>query len=235
MKNEIEYSLEKSFKLSNLADLSVNYSELALDSFLKDGTLKEIPFIGTIFSIVKIGLNIRDIIYLKKILRFLFNFSDTPECERNELIEKFDRDAKSSSKFGEYLMILIDNMDNFEKTDLVAKCFKAYLQNKITYTDLLRLNHGISQLLLVNINELTYFYTSDSYYVINESALQNLGNSGFIQSASPYGSLLGMQPSELGEKFMVYALGKNIKLRAAEIKKKNEDKRNKEKNIDSSS
>jgi hypothetical protein len=226
MINEIEASIEKSFRLSNLTDLSSDIGEVALDAFLKDGLLKEIPLVGTILKVAQLGMNIRDVIYLKKILRFIFNFEDTSETERIELIRKFDLDAKASLKFGEYLTTLLENIDSFEKADYVAKAFKAYLLGNIVYTELLRINHGISQLLLVNVKELTAFYEIPKY-VIDESALQNLGNSGFILISSSYGGMLGPTPSLLGEKFLIHILNRNIELRAEDIKKRNEENRNK--------
>jgi hypothetical protein len=85
----------------------------------------------------------------------------------------------------------------------------------------------ISQLLLANLNDLTNFYEIPGYF-INESALQNLGNSGFVLIASAYGGSLGPEPSEIGEKFLINVFGKNIVLKAKKNRERDEAQRNEE-------
>jgi hypothetical protein len=215
MSNEnIENSLAKTVCESSLTDMTADIGEIALDSLLKDGLLKEIPVLGTIINLTKLGITVKDYLYVKKVWRFLYNLKDITAKDRCLMVDKFESDSKYRIKFGEHLALLIDRLDDFEKADFTAKAFKAYLSGKINYTELLKLNHGISYLLITNIQELIKFYDNTDYH-IDEDALQNLGNCGFIQFSLPYGGrMLGAHPSNIGEIFLIYILDKKIVLRA---------------------
>mgnify|MGYP000039925225 FL=1 len=55
-------------------DLGIDYSELALDEFLKNGVLKEIPFVKSVVSFYNIGNSIINRHNTKKILTFFKEF-----------------------------------------------------------------------------------------------------------------------------------------------------------------
>ena len=59
---------------SKTLDLGIDYSELALDEFLKDVVLKEIPFVKSVVSFYNIGNSIIDRHKTKKILTFFKEF-----------------------------------------------------------------------------------------------------------------------------------------------------------------
>lgn len=69
----------QSFELSlfeNAFDMSMDYAELALDTIFENGVLKEIPIVKTIYSIGKMGFNIKDRHLLKEQLVFIQEFKD---------------------------------------------------------------------------------------------------------------------------------------------------------------
>ena len=47
-------------------EVGKEYLELAIDEFLKDGILKDIPVVNTLTSVFKTGKNIRDAYFYKK-------------------------------------------------------------------------------------------------------------------------------------------------------------------------
>ena len=55
-------------------DISIDYSELFLDSFLKDGILKDIPIISSIVGFYNISNSLIDRYKVKKILTFFQEF-----------------------------------------------------------------------------------------------------------------------------------------------------------------
>ncbi|MEQ8551927.1 MAG: hypothetical protein RIC06_00400 [Cyclobacteriaceae bacterium] len=65
MQNEKDLSnaLGKTLRQDNLTNLGVGIGEVLTDSFLDDGTLKEIPILGTLIGIAKTGLSLRDCIF----------------------------------------------------------------------------------------------------------------------------------------------------------------------------
>ena len=75
-----------------IISLLSNYGEVTLDCFMQDGVIKDLPIIGSIFSMVKIGADIRDRIFVEKIKSFIENidrnqkwkekFSNEEECNK---------------------------------------------------------------------------------------------------------------------------------------------------------
>ena len=49
-----------------IASLIADFGEFTLDSFIQDGIIKDLPIVGSAFSIVKIGVDIRDRIFRRK-------------------------------------------------------------------------------------------------------------------------------------------------------------------------
>ena len=50
-----------------IMSLLTDFGEFTLDSFLKDGAIKELPIVGSAFSMVKIGADIRDRIFVENL------------------------------------------------------------------------------------------------------------------------------------------------------------------------
>ena len=69
--NGIELSLINEVVGDNLKDMIIDSAEIALDNFLEDGVLKEIPFFGSLYKGIKAIIGIKENIFAKKIYKFL--------------------------------------------------------------------------------------------------------------------------------------------------------------------
>ena len=58
---------ENSIMKDEIMSLLTDFGEFTLDSFLKDGAIKELPIVGSAFSMVKIGADIRDRIFVENL------------------------------------------------------------------------------------------------------------------------------------------------------------------------
>ena len=63
---------------SNTTDLADKIGEVALDSLLSDGLLKDIPVIGTALSLFKAGNDVAAYFFAKKILAFMSEIETIP-------------------------------------------------------------------------------------------------------------------------------------------------------------
>ena len=116
-------------------DTSIDYAELTLDEILADDTLKEIPIVKTLMSIAKIGLNIKERFFVKKLLTFLRELHlqkiDTQRLE--EFKGKFENEPKFKAKVTEQIMIYNDAFLNIEKSKILAKLFKSHIEGKFDW------------------------------------------------------------------------------------------------------
>lgn len=145
MNKDIEKAIEDSIMTNELSDLSKELGEIALDSILTNGILKDIPFISSINALVKTGFNIRETIFTKKILRFLLELNEVSQKERIEFINNIENDAQLESKVGESIIMIIDKIDSMQKPKLLGRLLAASMQKKITYNQFLKLSAIINR------------------------------------------------------------------------------------------
>ena len=95
-------SLLEQAQKDDLSSIAQDAAELGLDSLLDDGIVKDIPFVGTVMKLVGVGRGVREALFAKKILKFLFRIKDISTERRRAYEQKSER---SSSPFWTSLMI----------------------------------------------------------------------------------------------------------------------------------
>ena len=131
-------SFDETIKDSNLAEINADLYEVLIDSFLKDGIVKDIPIIGTILKLSKFSMSLKEHLFLKKIIYFISELKDISPKDRNKMISELDESKVHRIKVGEKLIYIIDKCEDHVSTEYVAKFFKSFLLNKISYSDFLR-------------------------------------------------------------------------------------------------
>ena len=125
--NIIDSKMIESMKL-NFEKKTINVTEDGIFSIVGDKLLKEIP----ILKYLCIGKNLINIIkeyfFVKKIVDFLNEISTISVEERKIFFEKMQKDQES---FGENVLLIIDRIDSIEKSLIIAKLFKALVEDEI--------------------------------------------------------------------------------------------------------
>ncbi len=145
-------SLEKTLKNTDLQNVSIGLAEVAMDQLIDNGVLKEIPILGSIYGIGKATLQIREILFLKKIIYFLTEIKDIPPFKREQMVEKINSSDKFRTKVGEKLLFIIDRCEDHEKSQIIAKLFKAFINNTIDYSDFLRSSSIVDRIMIEDLN-----------------------------------------------------------------------------------
>jgi len=92
--NELNRALIETIKSPELESLVTDFSEIAVDQLSDiDGVLKDVPIFGSIIKVIKLGFSIKDIVFLKKLSRFLWHLRDVPHGKRAELTQKLEQDS----------------------------------------------------------------------------------------------------------------------------------------------
>ena len=178
IKNEIEQSpLISALTDPAAEDLGANIAELSLDSLLDEGLLKDIPTIGAIVKLFKIGSTIHDKLFLKKVLMFMKGLKDVSVDKRREMIAKIDDSKDYSSKVGEKLLYIIDSCEDAEKSELMGRLFKAYVEEKITYEDFLQTAKVLS---LLSISDFRWLISQKQNYHFDLNKIGEKINTGLF-------------------------------------------------------
>ncbi|MES2594169.1 MAG: hypothetical protein V4662_02480 [Verrucomicrobiota bacterium] len=135
-------------------ELSADILEFSVDQVLDEGILKDIPFVGWIAKGFAIGLTISDRILYHKILRFLLALKSVENTERIEFRNKVDSDPSFRRKVGEHLVVMLDKMDAFDKSYLLAIAFDHFMTEDITHDHFVDLAHIIDRALLADLKTL---------------------------------------------------------------------------------
>lgn len=173
-----EIEIQKSFDFSIKSDLSQivgDLAEITIDQILDNKLLKDIPIVGVFAKLLSIGANIKDKLFLKKILNFLNSIKDVPKEKREEEIKKIDEDKNYKIKVGENLLYIIDSSRNHENSEKVGFLFKAFLKGKISYDDFMEASNVIEK---IDNKRFEYFLEMNGF--IKFSDLKYFLNTGLV-------------------------------------------------------
>ncbi len=148
--SNLSNSLAHTIANSELTAVGTELSEIAIDSLLDDGVLKELPIIGTLTGLWKTGVTIRDALFVRKLLTFLNGLSEISIEDRTKMIASLD-DEKTSEAAGERILSLLDRLDSSGKAKIVGKAFKLYSTGVITKDELWRVSFIVERLPLSDI------------------------------------------------------------------------------------
>lgn len=169
-------SLIDTINSTALPEITKDLAEVALDSILDNGILRDLPIVNTIIGLSKTAVSIRDRFLIQKIASFLRATRPFSEKEREDFSKKIETEPNYRQEVGEHLIVLLDRLDDKRKPEMIAKLFLAYLKDDITYTDFIRFSSIVEKAF---INDLQGFlstlsedfprmrnpYTSRLYYL----------------------------------------------------------------------
>lgn len=135
---KLEDSLSKTIKDSELTTVSKDLIEIGIDAWIENETLKDIPIIGTLTSLIKTSQSVSNYFFLKKIISFISGIKDVSRQEREELIDKIDGDKRYRLKVGEQLLYIIQSCEDHLVTSYLSQIFTAFLKKKIDYSQFLK-------------------------------------------------------------------------------------------------
>ncbi|MDZ4860581.1 MAG: hypothetical protein SGI88_16520 [Candidatus Hydrogenedentes bacterium] len=147
----LEESLVATLARTDLRDTITELSEVGLDALFDDGVARDVPIIGTLFSLASGVMTIRDRLFAKKVLRFLAALDDIPREERQAQIDHMAADPKERRRIGEQLILLLDRLNDMGKPALLAKAFQAFLKDQIERAQFQALANAIDGILPENV------------------------------------------------------------------------------------
>lgn len=185
---------------ADISSITKDLVEAGIDSITKDEFLKNIPVVNTVHSLIKIGTSIREQIFIRKIIKFIFQIREIPLEIRNEYINNLEEKDKRQ-EVGEKILVIIEKIDDIDKAEILGKLFRAHILGKFGPATFLRLSYIISNSYLHDLvllkngfdNEArvaTYYFSQqsyDSFYRIGLASSKIIPDSSSIQQRERYG------------------------------------------------
>lgn len=193
--SQLSNSFSQTLKDSDLQNATIGLAEVFTDSLIEDGIAKNIPIIGTVIGLGKASMGIKEILFLKKIIYFISELKNISASKRYEMIDKIDKSGKFRTKVGEKLLYIIDKCKDYEKSQIIALLFSAFLSEKISYDEFLRASHIVDQVILDDLkwfvrcgweNEVDWKYRDeerDDHLTLDEAG--SIATSGLFELVSP--------------------------------------------------
>ena len=130
-------------KERNFLEAALEAGEAALDLLTDNEAVKAVPVIGTAFKLLKGVDDMRDRALAAKLETFIRDPSLQSDPVREKLRNGISSSEEEAIKVGEMLFLVLDKMTDLEKPRLLARVFRAYLDEVITGADLRRLSHAL--------------------------------------------------------------------------------------------
>lgn len=153
MEKSLSTAFADSLKEESVACIG-EYAEIGLDAVMEDGILKDVPIVSTAITLYKIGNSIKELHNLKKLLIFIneINNGIADEGKRKEYQQKIQSNEKFRNREIEYLLVLIDRYISYDKPQMLAKLYLAYLEMRINWNEFSMYASVIDQLFPVDID-----------------------------------------------------------------------------------
>lgn len=139
--------------------LSESFVELAFDSLLEDGIVKDIPAFSTLLAMLKMPKSWNDFQLRRNIIRFFKPLTNISEIERQTFLSKLENQSKFRVRIGENLLLHLSQVDDIRKPEIIGRIFAYLIKGKIDFSHYEEL---VTALKKVNVNyfkELILFYS----------------------------------------------------------------------------
>jgi len=116
-------------------ELGQEYGEIALDSFVDNDVLREIPIVKTVVGIGKGLVAVKNIYFAKKLLAFLekFHTGNLPEDKLDDFKFKLNDDETYRQKVVEHVVVYNERFVSIKKSEVLANLFLAHLNGKFDW------------------------------------------------------------------------------------------------------
>jgi hypothetical protein len=126
-----------------LVDTETDWLDATIE-IIGHSVVKELPLVRTAVAIIRAKNLLSEKIAYKKLERFFLKYDEVAKDEKSDLLNKLHNDTEAKKEIGEKLVVLIDSYNDFEKPEILAVVFVAYLNDKITLDEFMRMGEGIS-------------------------------------------------------------------------------------------
>lgn len=119
--------IEVSIFNNNLKKILEDVGEALFDTLFEDGLLKEIPIVGTTIGLYKTGKSFKLRNYIKKILKFLNELKEITPEERENFLNKINKNPKEKKDLFERSLYILEKIDDSYKVEIIGRLFSNYV------------------------------------------------------------------------------------------------------------
>lgn len=187
-------------------DLVIDYSELTIDGLLNEaisgyeGIFESIPIVKTAVGVYSAYKGFSSFHFVKKLVSFVQKVNErvASEDEAKWFRDRFSGSDKDQYRYVEYLITMIDRYVGYDKPQMLAKLFIAFLDECISWEELVCYAEALEKLLPGDFSVLA---NSDVYrqeVVATPSAVLRLVGLGLMVETSRPSAFVPRQNGNVG-------------------------------------
>lgn len=148
----------------SLTEIGVDTVESVVQLVLDDPIFSSLPILGTTYKLGKIAYTIPNILFCRKVERYLHTLNKkTTSQEREKYAEELRKDKNKADALYERFLLRIEKFDDIDKPGIYAKIFACYLKDKITKDDCEQLGYALSVSSIQNLYKFSRSFLSQQY------------------------------------------------------------------------
>ena len=185
--DKLTEDFEKSL-FNNSKEILGEYIELGIDSFINDGILKDIPIVNSIVAVLKIGKNIHDRNLLRQTLTFIneFNSGNISKDKLNAYKSTIENNPKKCEEELGRILILLNSYVDKEKSVMLAKLYKSYVGQDITWSEFCEYSEIINRIFIQDLEILNDIYHGEIDETTNRTdmyRIERINSLGIIETS----------------------------------------------------
>lgn len=174
--------------LSDLAPVARDWAEIGIDTLIENDDLKSIPVIGTAVVLLNGGQNVRQRMYIRKMVQFLANIEKASAEEREYFVQTTLSSARERDRFSELVVHLVDSAESVRRADLYGNIMLDHVKGNLDYEVAIRLCLMCEKTMMEDLVEMPTFNTAEN---VNNLLADALYRSGFLEFAGIDGGTFG--------------------------------------------
>lgn len=173
------------------SEIAQDYVELGIDSIVDNEVIKNIPIVKSLVSAGKIINSIYERNLAKNLLIFLneLNSGNIDKEKLNKHINVLKNPKQSEKELGRFLIILNQTIDN-EKAVLYGKIYKAFINQKIAWDEVIEYTEIVSRLFIQDLEVLKDLFDNKTIIVKDRSSIFKIDRLYAL-------GIVGFKPKEL--------------------------------------
>lgn len=146
--------------------------------------ISKVPLVSTVVSLYHLSTNIKDCYMYKKLLKFIdkINSKDVTQEEIDNHLAKYNHNTQREL---EYIIVIIDRLQEIEQSDLLGKLYVSYIRGKINWLEFRQYANVIDRLLPGDIEKLYDFHSKEPIELdikVIDSSILRLQGLGLINN-----------------------------------------------------
>lgn len=143
-------------KNSEYFELAADFGDVVIDTLTDSEVIESVPFLGLGYKAAKAVGSIPDRLFIKKLTKFIEQIESVSDSKRRELLHSFEKDG-NRERIGTTLMLVLNNLTELIKAEILARIFIKYLRDEITVDEFFRLSHATDKCYVNDLSRLASY------------------------------------------------------------------------------